>query len=212
MLADRVFWRLMLFYTHLWLLLKPSMLWLSIVTFNIHAKPPPKWILREFDISRIRPRLRGLPHLETFTWYNLTPAERVTGLADRATRLGWSPHLSCNRDQIKMRDYMDRRVTPPKRVISPTWGPPPTCKQALSTYLWLFSTAISRQFLPALSVNVMLAFLDKSSFTISTCPSRAARWSGVVWKKEDLRHRLARFVEQSDFYRGITPFQYRDPS
>ena len=30
-----------------------------------------------------------------------------------------------------MRDYMDRRVTPPKRVTSPTWGPPPPCKQAL---------------------------------------------------------------------------------
>ena len=36
-----------------------------------------------------------------------------------------SPHLSCKRDQIKMRDYMDRRVTPPKRVPgSPTWGAP----------------------------------------------------------------------------------------
>ena len=31
-----------------------------------------------------------------------------------------------------MRDYMDRRVTPPKRVTSPTWGSPPPCKQALS--------------------------------------------------------------------------------
>ena len=30
-----------------------------------------------------------------------------------------------------MRDCMDRRVTPPKRVTSPTWGPPPPCKQAL---------------------------------------------------------------------------------
>ena len=38
---------------------------------------------------------------------------------------GGLPHLSCKRDQIKMRDYMDRRVT------SPTWGPPPPCKQAL---------------------------------------------------------------------------------
>ena len=28
-----------------------------------------------------------------------------------------APHLSCKRDHIKMRDYMDRRVT------SPTWGP-----------------------------------------------------------------------------------------
>ena len=38
------------------------------------------------------------------------------------------------RDQIKMTDDMDRRVTPPKRVTSPTWGPPPPCKQALSCY------------------------------------------------------------------------------
>ena len=43
-----------------------------------------------------------------------------------------SPHLSCKRDKIKMRDYMDRRVTPPKQVTSPTWGPPPPCKQALN--------------------------------------------------------------------------------
>ena len=47
-------------------------------------------------------------------------------------KCGGSPHLSCKRDQIKMRDYMDRRVTPPKRVTSPTWGTPPPCKQALS--------------------------------------------------------------------------------
>ena len=33
--------------------------------------------------------------------------------------------------QFKMRDYMDRRVTPPKRVTSPTWGPSLTCKQVL---------------------------------------------------------------------------------
>ena len=45
---------------------------------------------------------------------------------------GRSPHLSCKRDQIKMRDlYMDRRVTPTKRVTSPSWGPLPPCKQAL---------------------------------------------------------------------------------
>ena len=39
-------------------------------------------------------------------------------------KYGGSPHLSCKRDQITMRDYMDKRVT------SPTWGPPPPCKQA----------------------------------------------------------------------------------
>ena len=30
-------------------------------------------------------------------------------------KYGGSPHLSCKRDQITMRDYMDKRVT------SPTW-------------------------------------------------------------------------------------------
>ena len=30
-----------------------------------------------------------------------------------------------------MIDYMDRRVTPPKRVTLPTWGPPLLCKEAL---------------------------------------------------------------------------------
>ena len=34
----------------------------------------------------------------------------LLGLADRATRLGGSPFLSCKCDQIKMRDYMDRRL------------------------------------------------------------------------------------------------------
>ena len=43
-----------------------------------------------------------------------------------------SPHLSCKRDEIKMRDYMDRRVTLPKRDTSASWGVPPPCKQALS--------------------------------------------------------------------------------
>ena len=55
----------------------------------------------------------------------------LPGLAARATRLGGSPHLSCKRHQIRMRDYIDRRVTPPKRVTSATWGSPPSCKQAL---------------------------------------------------------------------------------
>ena len=66
--------------------------------------------------GKIWPQLRGLP-----------------GLADRATHLEGSPHLSCKRDQIKMRDYNNRRVrvTLPKWVTMPTWGPPPPCKQAL---------------------------------------------------------------------------------
>ena len=68
--------------------------------------------------GKLSPQLTGLPHL-----------------ADRATRLGGSPHLSCKRDQNKIRNYMDRRVTPPRRVTSPTWGPPPPCKHALSVVI-----------------------------------------------------------------------------
>ena len=118
------------FYTHLQLLLQPSVLWLSVITFN-DTKPPPKWILRKFDVSWIWPWLGGLPYLETFTWQNLTLAERVTRSAGRATHLGGSPHLSCKRNQIKTRDYMDEPVIPPKRVTSPACGLPPPCKQAL---------------------------------------------------------------------------------
>ena len=45
---------------------------------------------------------------------------------------GESPYLTRKRDQIRMKDYMDRRVTPSKRVTSPTWGPQPPCKQVLN--------------------------------------------------------------------------------
>ena len=41
-----------------------------------------------------------------------------------------SPHLLCKRYQIKMRDYMDRRVT------SPTWGRSPPCKEAPKIFFW----------------------------------------------------------------------------
>ena len=46
-------------------------------------------------------------------------------------QIGWvaysgSPHLSCKRDQIKMRDYVDRLVTPLRRVTLLAWGPPAT--------------------------------------------------------------------------------------
>ena len=47
---------------------------------------------------------------------------------------GRSPHPSCKCDHIKMRD---RWVTPPKQVTSPTWGPPPPCKQVLRRELVL---------------------------------------------------------------------------
>ena len=45
--------------------------------------------------------------------------------------MGRVPHLTCKRDQIKVGDYTDRQVTPPKRVTTSIWGTPPPCKQAL---------------------------------------------------------------------------------
>ena len=39
---------------------------------------------------------------------------------------------------------MYRRVTPPKRVTLPTWGPPPPCKQALRQ---LIDPAVHRVFM-----------------------------------------------------------------
>ena len=92
----------MLFYTHSLILLQSSVLWLSTVTINNDAKSPPKWILREFDVSRIRPRLGGLPHLEIFTCQNLTPAERLT----RSGRPGYPPqagHPTCHVNVIKLK-------------------------------------------------------------------------------------------------------------
>ena len=42
---------------------------------------------------------------------------------------GGLPHLTCKRDHI---NCVNRRVTPPKQVTSPTWSPSPPWKQALS--------------------------------------------------------------------------------
>ena len=56
----------------------------------------------------------------------------LPGTADRATRLGEVPDLSCESSQEKKRDCMERLVTPPRRGTSPTWGPPPSCEQAVN--------------------------------------------------------------------------------
>ena len=44
---------------------------------------------------------------------------------------------------MEVRDYMDRWVTPPKRVTSPTWDTPPTCKQALKVVVSVKTTLMS---------------------------------------------------------------------
>ena len=52
---------LMLFYTQLLLLLQASVLWHSIVTFNNDAKPPPKWIYRQFSVANPAPAKQVTP-------------------------------------------------------------------------------------------------------------------------------------------------------
>ena len=108
----------------------------SAVAFYCHFW----WFGALANVTWTRPQLGGYPTLSRLhckMWHRLTG---LPYLADRATRLGGFPHLSCEHDQIKMRNYMERRVTPPRRVTSPTWGPPPPCKQALSrsTIIWHF--------------------------------------------------------------------------
>ena len=58
---------------------------------------------------------------------------------------GGSPDLSPERDHIKIKDYMDKRVT------SPAWGPPPPrkhalrlAKQRLCTCITVFCTFLCR--------------------------------------------------------------------
>ena len=120
-------------YAQLLLLLQPSVLWLSIITFNNYVKPPRAKVNFAQIWCITNPTPTSLGYLTLKRWHGrMWPQLRGSpSVADRATHLeGW-PHLSCKRDQIKMRDYMERWVTPPKWVTIPTWAPPPPCKQAL---------------------------------------------------------------------------------
>ena len=75
MLAKKqVFWRLMLFYSHLLLLLQPSVLWLSIVTFNNDKSHRPSEFCANLmyhysdpggGYPTLRPQLEGYPVWQT---------------------------------------------------------------------------------------------------------------------------------------------------
>ena len=76
-------------------------------------------------------------HMQSFS----VTSKRACLHGDWARQIGevtcrGSPHLLCKHDQLKMRDHMDRQVTTPKQVTSPTWGPRPPCKQALNSVKW----------------------------------------------------------------------------
>ena len=44
---------------------------------------------------------------------------------------GVAGHPNYRVNVVKLKCYVDRRVTLPKRVTSPAWGPPPPCTRAL---------------------------------------------------------------------------------
>ena len=72
------------------------------------------------------PHLSGLPHLPGVPHFHVNrPLHEDGGSQAGEVTCVKLPHLKCKRDHIKIRDYLDRRVTPPNPVISPTWGPPP---------------------------------------------------------------------------------------
>ena len=87
--ANYVFWRLMLFYTHLLLLLQPSVLWFPIVSFNNDAQMQ-NHRQGEFCANLMHhesdPGLAGFPTLNVYM-AKFTPAERVT----RSGRPGYPP-------------------------------------------------------------------------------------------------------------------------
>ena len=72
---------------------------------------------------------------------------------------------------------MDRRVTPPKRVTSPAWGPPPPCKQALRCWPYLLYRSVDYGKLACLTTVL-------HSFQANTCSKKSgARLFWVYWSK-----------------------------
>ena len=124
MLANHAFWQLMLFYTHLLLSLQPSVLWFVLLPLIILCKATAK-----VNFVRIWCIANPTPSWQVTPPWNVYMAKFDPGWEGY---LGGSPRLSCKRNQLKMRGYMERRVTPAKRVTSLSWGPPPPCKQALN--------------------------------------------------------------------------------
>ena len=81
-----------------------------------------------------------------------------------------------------MIEYMDWRVTPPKRVTSPTWGPPPTRKQALRRVRQCYEifSMLSKAY--ALT-SVILAGKRGSRRHSTTSLIRMSKWGKQVIKK-----------------------------
>ena len=86
----------------------------QLILKNIHAMALKKFILKEFDNEKKFLRLEKSPPPS----HNFSngPSLRAClhgrgGPQMGEVLCGGSHHLSCKRDEIKMRDYVDRRVT-----------------------------------------------------------------------------------------------------
>ena len=72
---------------------------------------------------------------------------------------------------------MDRRVTPPKRVTSPSWGPPPPCKQALSaTFEFRFESFKS--------ISLLILFVYKLMIGSSKITEKIIRENALEYQKK----------------------------
>ena len=68
---------------------------------------------------------KRVPHLRHSRGENSPHLSELPGPADRATCLGEVPHLSCEHNQEKKRNCMERLVIPRRRGTSPSRVPPP---------------------------------------------------------------------------------------
>ena len=75
--------------------------------------------------------------------------EPQTGEVTYDAGLHMAGHPTYHVNVLNIRDYMNMRVTPPKRVTSPTWGPLPLCKQVINYLFWSYAIICS---LPCIKV------------------------------------------------------------
>ena len=128
---------------------------------------------------------------------------------------GGSPHLS---NQVKMRDCIDRRITLPKRVTSPTWGPPSPCKLVLAGFghwqlcaivWWSLQQIWQFPMTKAIFFESAVCMISIILLRMSRGLNRMEFWPGVVlfvlmvvlrlqvryrncdWKEENLKNKTA---------------------
>ena len=109
----------------------------------------------------------------------LTPAERVTRscqVSDRATRLCRSLNLSCDHDQFKMPDSMDRWVTPLKRVMVPHLH----VNMPLLSLCWILVSFISVFIKRVVAIFVHVTHVSEMFFSIRQIPTNPLY---VVWPR-----------------------------